>query len=104
MQSRMSKRLTKDLEAIQKNHKDIFTVTLPNDDMKLWHVSFVGAKESRVLVDLFGANRVAVGSDYPFPLGEHLPGKLVDSMPWDAPTKALVKSGAALEWLGVQPG
>ncbi len=46
MQSRMSKRLTKDLEAIQKNHKDIFTVTLPNDDIKLWHVSFIGAKES----------------------------------------------------------
>jgi aminocarboxymuconate-semialdehyde decarboxylase len=58
----------------------------------------------QVLVDLFGANRVAVGSDYPFPLGEHLPGKLVESMPWDAPTKALVKSGAALEWLGIQPG
>jgi aminocarboxymuconate-semialdehyde decarboxylase len=58
----------------------------------------------QVLVDLFGANRVAVGSDYPFPLGEHLPGKLVESMPWDAPTKAWVNSGAALDWLGIQPG
>ena len=39
----MSKRLTKDLEAIQKNYKDIFSVELPKGDLKLWHVSFVGA-------------------------------------------------------------
>ena len=42
----MSKRLTKDLEAIQKNYKDIFTVTLPNGDLKSWHISFYGAKGS----------------------------------------------------------
>lgn len=53
------------------------------------------------LVDLFGANRVAIGSDYPFPLGELEPGKLVASMPWDVQTKKWVQSGAALEWLGI---
>lgn len=42
----MTKRLTKDLEAIQKNYKDIFTVTLPNNDLKTWHVTFSGAKGS----------------------------------------------------------
>ena len=42
----MTKRLTKDLESIQKNYKDIFTVTLPNDDLKTWHITFQGAKES----------------------------------------------------------
>ncbi len=42
----MSKRLTKDLEAIQKNYKDIFTVNLPNGDLKTWHSAFVGAKVS----------------------------------------------------------
>jgi len=42
----MSKRLTKDLESIQKNYKDTFTVALPNGDLKLWHISFVGASGS----------------------------------------------------------
>lgn len=42
----MTKRLTKDLEAIQKNYKDIFTVTLPSNDLKTWHVTFSGAKGS----------------------------------------------------------
>ena len=32
------------------------------------------------IVGVFGANRVALGSDYPFPLGEHSPGKLIESM------------------------
>lgn len=40
----MSKRLTKDLESIQKNYKDVFTVELPTNDLKLWHVSFQGAQ------------------------------------------------------------
>lgn len=39
----MTKRLTKDLEAIQKNYKDVFQVDLPTNDIKLWHVSFEGA-------------------------------------------------------------
>lgn len=39
----MAKRLTKDLESIQKNYKDTFTVELPSNDLKLWHVSFQGA-------------------------------------------------------------
>ncbi len=34
----------------------------------------------RMLVDLFGASRVALGSDYPFPLGEAEPGALIDSI------------------------
>jgi len=46
MESRMSKRLTKDLESIQKNYKDIFTVALPNGDLKMWHISFQGATGS----------------------------------------------------------
>lgn len=42
----MSKRLTKDLESIQKNYKETFTVALPNGDLKLWHISFTGATGS----------------------------------------------------------
>ena len=34
----------------------------------------------RLLIKLFGAQRVALGSDYPFPLGERHPGTLIESM------------------------
>jgi aminocarboxymuconate-semialdehyde decarboxylase len=34
----------------------------------------------RYLIDLFGAERIALGSDYPFPLGEAVPGQLIESM------------------------
>lgn len=53
------------------------------------------------LVKLVGAERVALGTDYPFPLGELEPGKLIESMPYDAETKAKLLHGAALEWLGL---
>ncbi|MCC6937856.1 MAG: amidohydrolase [Flavobacteriales bacterium] len=55
----------------------------------------------KVVVDQFGANRVAMGTDYPFPLGELEPGQLINSMPYDAATKEMLLSGAALQWLGV---
>lgn len=51
------------------------------------------------LVKLIGANRVALGSDYPFPLGEDVPGTLIESTAYDSPTKELLLSGSALEWL-----
>ncbi len=35
----------------------------------------------RYLLNLVGEDRVALGSDYPFPLGEDPPGKVMDSMP-----------------------
>jgi aminocarboxymuconate-semialdehyde decarboxylase len=54
------------------------------------------------LVKFMGANRIALGSDYPFPLGEHIPGKLIESMPYDDATKELLLSGSALEWLNME--
>ena len=51
------------------------------------------------VTDLIGADRVAMGTDYPFPLGELEPGALVRSMPWDDATKEMLLSGAALQWL-----
>ena len=35
----------------------------------------------RTLIKLLGPERVALGSDYPFPLGEDRPGELIESMP-----------------------
>lgn len=43
MAQRMSKRLQKEFEAIQKNTHDM-KVVLPNNDLTLWHVNFMGAK------------------------------------------------------------
>lgn len=53
------------------------------------------------LVELVGAERVALGTDYPFPLGESEPGKLIESMPYDGAVKERLLSGTALEWLNL---
>lgn len=54
------------------------------------------------LIDLIGANRIALGTDYPFPLGELEPGKLIESMSnIDEATRAMLLAGAALEWLNL---
>lgn len=56
----------------------------------------------RLLLKLFGAQRVALGSDYPFPLGEAHPGKLIESMQELSPTeKTQLLSGTAREFLGM---
>ncbi len=54
------------------------------------------------LVDLVGFEKIALGTDYPFPLGELEPGKLIDSMPYDDAVKERLLSGSALEWLGLE--
>ena len=53
------------------------------------------------LMKLMGPERLALGTDYPFPLGELEPGKLIDSMPYEASVKERLLSGTALEWLGM---
>jgi aminocarboxymuconate-semialdehyde decarboxylase len=53
------------------------------------------------LVNLFGPNQLALGTDYPFPLGELEPGKLIESMPYTSDIKERLNSGTALEWLGL---
>jgi len=54
------------------------------------------------IVQLLGADKVALGTDYPFPLGELEPGKLIHNMPFDKKTKKLLLSGAALKWLALE--
>jgi aminocarboxymuconate-semialdehyde decarboxylase len=55
----------------------------------------------RYLLDLMGAERLALGSDYPFPLGEARPGALIDSCGLPEATRARLLHGTALEWLGM---
>jgi len=53
------------------------------------------------LIDTLGENQIALGSDYPFPLGEHHPGKLIEDMNLSDSTKQRLLAGTALEWLGL---
>ncbi|MFQ5676279.1 MAG: amidohydrolase family protein [bacterium] len=57
----------------------------------------------RYLIELIGADKVALGSDYPFPLGELEPGKMIASMTdLSDQIKESLFSGAALSWLGLE--
>jgi aminocarboxymuconate-semialdehyde decarboxylase len=82
------------------------TPTNPRDLVRrFWVDSLVhDGRALRALVDLMGAERVALGSDYPFPLGETVPGTLVrtlESLTEDERGWLLGKS--ALELLGLDP-
>ena len=61
----------------------------------------------RYLVNLMGEDKIALGTDYPFPLGEWLdgewlPGKLIDSMPdWTDTQRSSFFHNNALDWLGL---
>jgi aminocarboxymuconate-semialdehyde decarboxylase len=56
----------------------------------------------KLLIKVFGAERVALGSDYPFPLGEAKPGKLIETMTdLSAKQKAQLLSKTAREFLGL---
>ena len=57
----------------------------------------------RHLVRLMGADHVALGSDYPFPLGEAEPGRLIESLDaFDSETKDRLLWRTALEFLGLK--
>ncbi|WP_286262580.1 amidohydrolase family protein [Thalassotalea atypica] len=70
--------------------KQIYLDTLVHDKLAL-----------KYLIDLMGAERLALGTDYPFPLGELEPGKLIENAGLDLPTKKQLLHGSALDWLGL---
>jgi len=58
------------------------------------------ARSLRLLLEVLGPERVCLGSDYPFPLGEPRPGALIESLAeLPAATRELLLSGAASEFL-----
>jgi len=70
---------------------------------KLWFDSLVHEPAMLgFLIKLAGADKVALGTDYPFPLGEEIAGSLIESMSFDDKTKAELMHGAALEWLNLK--
>jgi aminocarboxymuconate-semialdehyde decarboxylase len=67
---------------------------------KFWVDSLVHDEVSfDVLMKTVGEDKICVGSDYPFPLGEHRPGELVESMdiPIEAKQKMMFEN--AMNWL-----
>ncbi|MCE9620002.1 MAG: amidohydrolase [Planctomycetes bacterium] len=78
--------------------------TNPRDHLRrLYFDSIVHDPEAlRYLVKTVGANRIAMGSDYPFPLGEHPPGALIRGADWLTPAqKQSMLAGTAIEFLGL---
>lgn len=57
----------------------------------------------KYLVKLVGREKICLGTDYPFPLGELEPGRLIkDTFADDSETQEWLNSRAALSWLGMK--
>lgn len=57
------------------------------------------AAAMELLLKTIGSQRICCGSDYPFPLGEHRPGELIESMPLSDSIKQAILWDNALNWL-----
>ena len=53
------------------------------------------------IVDLMGEDKICLGTDYPFPLGELEPGKLINEMSYTNAKKSKLLAENALNWLGL---
>ncbi len=69
---------------------------------KFWVDSHVcDHKMLQYVIDLVGADKIVQGSDYPFPLGEAVPGELVREAPISSETKEIILGTAAKNWLSL---
>ncbi len=69
---------------------------------KFWVDSLVHDEDAfRLLLKKMGNKKIALGTDYPFPLGEIEPGKLIDDMNYSQELKDRFFYKNALEWLGL---
>ncbi len=53
------------------------------------------------IINLMGEDKIALGTDYPFPLGELEPGKLILSMDYSDERKAKLLGHNAFDWLNL---
>lgn len=69
---------------------------------KVWFDSCVHDQAAlRYLLDAAGSNRVMLGTDYPFPLGEQEPGAGIAALGLSDAEQAQLYHGSALEWLSL---
>lgn len=67
---------------------------------KFWIDSLVHDERAmRYIIDVMGEENICLGSDYPFPLGEHVPGKLIDKMNLHQELQNKLFYENALSWL-----
>eukprot|EP01132_Coremiostelium_polycephalum_P001924 gene1924-2359_t len=71
---------------------------------KFWVDSLVHDEDAlKFLVNLMGDSKVIMGTDYPFPLGEQVPGLLIDSTKeFDQSVKDMLLGDNAMEFLGLK--
>ena len=56
----------------------------------------------KFLIDTVGPSQIALGTDYPFPLGETTPGNIIDTLESiTKKDKERLFHGTALEWLNL---
>ena len=53
------------------------------------------------IVDMMGEDKICLGTDYPFPLGELDPGKLINEMNYTNAKKSKLLAENALNWLSI---
>ena len=69
---------------------------------KFWVDSLVHDRDTLdYLIKKIGVNKIALGTDYPFPLGDLEPGKLIESSNYTDEMKKKMLSINALDWLGL---
>jgi aminocarboxymuconate-semialdehyde decarboxylase len=67
---------------------------------KFWIDSLVhDASALQYIIDLMGTEKICMGSDYPFPLGEHHPGKLIEESNFNNSIKNKLLFENAQQWL-----
>ena len=67
---------------------------------KFWIDSLVHyAKTLHLIMDIMGEDKICLGSDYPFPLGEHHPGKLIEQMDFSKPVADKLLYKNTQDWL-----
>jgi aminocarboxymuconate-semialdehyde decarboxylase len=59
-------------------------------------------KAFQFLRSVMGDEKICLGSDYPFPLGEHRPGALIESLDLETGTKEKLLYKNALDWLQLE--
>lgn len=68
---------------------------------KFWVDSLVhDTSAMKFLINTMGEDKICLGSDYPFPLGEHVPGKMIEEMGLDQTVTEKLLHTNALRWLG----
>jgi aminocarboxymuconate-semialdehyde decarboxylase len=69
---------------------------------KFWLDSLVHDPDAlKFIVKLMGEDKIALGTDYPFPLGELAPGKLILDSDYTSEVKEKLLGTNALNWLGL---